>query len=464
LLDLPGTDFRHNLSKTLMKKIILCLFAASGVVQCTEEDDLVANGYVTFAISLPAATKGDHTLAVPSNANVRVIIGDESGSISHEHILEIGRNATKLETEPLSLSYGKHFLKKFIVMSGSRKIFEHQLANTDAWKSRTELNVSAPMLKVTVEVVPVGINPDERDDSPIRNRGLNLFYISVLDPTSGKLKHTDATLSLFAGDSLFFSTRILPKINALSFEGIPSETYTLQITKDGYETRLLEFTYDQYVAQFGTQPLKIILIPEKAFTLITGTQVNLYLTFYKSGSIFIEWPDGTTDEVPFAPHSPGQTKLSFQLISRAFTTSANEIRITGDVDSIVEFVSNSRIQSLDLTLVTHLENLTLENSAIEVLDLSHNSELKTLSFVYTSIGQINLPSTHQIDNVSVEGNVGEEPSFPMDRLIANIFENAVTKNIIEGSFILFNCAPFSADSSEKLMVLQDAYSWYVEIQ
>ena len=72
-----------------------------------------------------------------------------------------------------------------------------------------------------------------------------------------------------------------------------------------------------------------------------------------------------------------------------------------------------------------------------------------------------MPATHDIFYASFNDSSIEN----IDEVISNIYENALAKNIVEGSFYLQNIRQHfpSNQSLQKLSILSDEYYWDVRL-
>lgn len=450
--------------------LVLLLFAGLGLNQCSEDSD-PAQGEVIFSFDSPPITNGKKSSGIQDGSSIIITISRNGKRILDFHEIELLKFGEHFVSKPLRLPEGKYHIEDFLVVKDGEVRFGtpkegSKLASLVDKKLPYTINVSHTHVNsVSMKVIDVTYEePESLGYASFRMKVVLPFRVTVFVYEKGRLKRTHATLQLVRADSVIDNLRLFPRVNTLPFSGEQNVTYQLTVSKEGYRSKTVDFNYQAYQSENGNKALEFILepVPEASFT--ATSDVQLYLTFTKSGSITIDWPDGTNEIIEFQATPSDPDKLSFAQLSHSLNDSEGVVGLSGDLDLIVEFVSVSSLSSLDISNLSNLQSLTLENSSMDRIDLRNTESISTLAFVNTNLGEILLPETHQINSVLIEGLADQVPSLPLDTLIDDIHANALKNSITEGAFIMFNGGEIQPSSLEKLTELQTSLEWYIEIE
>jgi hypothetical protein len=183
----------------------------------------------------------------------------------------------------------------------------------------------------------------------------------------------------------------------------------------------------------------------------------------------VDWGDGTVEEFVFEPNG-----TEFHANPEHYYTLSKDyyISVTGDLDHIIglmnPFTSDDRLYNLNFNHLSELQRVHMPYNAIKVLDLAENFKLRNVYAPDTYILEdIILPSSHDIAFIAATS-----PSFTTERIgriINNIYNNVVDKNIRNGEFYLaslmmedptFSGPPTEADMA-KVRALRDDYGWTI---
>lgn len=450
--------------------LVLLLLAAFGLSQCSEDHD-PAQGQVVFSFDSPPLANGKKSSSIPDGSSIIITISKNGQRLLDFDSIELLKFGDHFVSKPLRLPEGKYSIDDFLVAKEGEILFAtpkkgSKLSNLINNSLPYTFNVSHSHVNtISMEVIDVSFeDPEALGYASFRMKVVHPFKVSVFVYEKGKLKLTHADLQLVHQGSVVSNFRLLPKINTVGFTGDHSITYQLVISKEGYRDEIVDFNYKGHFLENGNKPLEVILdpIPEASFTAVSD--VLLYLTFVKSGSITVDWPDGSVDEVEFKATPTDPDKLSFAQLSHTLNDSSGIVALSGDLEQVVEFVSAASLSSIDISNLINLQSLTLENSVIDRIDLRNNKSLVTLAFVNTSIHDIFLPHEHSISNVHIEGMEGQPSTLPVNEVIHSIYENAIANNITDGAFILFHAGEVDPSSLDQLNELQASLGWYVEIE
>jgi hypothetical protein len=442
----------------------------AALMQCRENENHPAQGEVRFIFSPPLASRVG--TGIHDKTDIIISISEEIGN-NYPYLQEIRVTNTGAEyiSDPLALQPGRYFIHDFLIavnddiMCATPKTGSDLAPIVDQSLPYSFDIVQGEIRTVAIEVMDIThLIPEALGYESFGKNAIHPLNIAVFEEKNGRLKNTKAVLHLESADSVIFHAGLQPRENILSFPADVNVDYTLRIVKEGFRDFTMDFNYSQYRREFGADPINIVLEEENIFEFSTSYDPELYLTFLKSGAVTVHWPNGDTETISFSADPADPDKFSYHYLNAVLPDTLNSIRLTGDVQRIVELVVLSPVEFLNVFQLTNLQNLTIENSALPKLDLRKNKQLITLSFINMHPGELRLPLDHEIENVLVEGSVAEELDFPMDELIMNIYQNTIRKDIREGAFILFNAGDISPSSRDQLRTLEDAYSWYVEIE
>jgi len=439
-------------------------------MQCRENENQPKQGEVRFRFTAPLASK--LSAAIGEKTDIIISISEQiENNNPYLQEIRVANTGEEYISDPLALPPGRYFIHDFLVavndeiMCATPKTGSDLAPILDQSLPYSFEIVQGEIRTVAMEVIDIThLVPEALGYKSFGKNAVHPLSIAVFEEKNGRLKRTKAVLHLESNDSVIFHSGLQPKENIFSFPADVNADYTLRIIKEGFRDVIMDFNYSQYRRESGTDPINIVLEEEKIFEFSTNYDPELYMTFLQSGRVTVHWPDGDTETISFDAEPDDPDKFSYHYLNAVLPDTLNSIQLTGDVQRIVELVVLSPVEFLNVFQLTNLQNLTIENSALPKLDLRKNKQLITLSFINTHPGELRLPLDHEIENVLIEGTVAEGLEFPLDELIQNIYENTVKKNILEGAFILFNAGNISPSSRDQLQILEDAYSWYVEIE
>jgi hypothetical protein len=452
----------------MKNRLFLLTLLTVGLVQCGEEGE-PQNQLVNFTFNILNYSGGRiQPLTLPQKASVYISLSHTTGeSVLSNHKIEIIKSGDQYVTRPIELKPARYEITDFLVTNENDSV----LYVIPKRRPDMPLIVEHPLpynfdlVNKQVETFPLNVvDISLHDLKTLGYSGVtHPFRVSVFAMKNKKLHPIDATLLIEQNDSVLFSYALKPKVNLLSFEGDRSGSYTIRVSKEGYDDFYQNFNYEELINILGPKPLKIILEGNKcSFHPVHDPQV--WLTVKGSGKLEVNWGDGSKETLTFRGTPGDHDKLSYHLLAHEYAGNFYPVKLSGDLDQIVEFISISSLESVDLSALRKLQNITFENSQLSSLDLSENKELRSIAFIHTTLDKIIFPVSHQVNSINMEEIADGMSKLPVDYIIDHIYRNAVRYNIIEGAFVLFNIGDLSSESREKLTKLETAYRWYVEIE
>jgi hypothetical protein len=283
--------------------------------------------------------------SVADGSNAVISISDLNGNpLVEDQEVILKKQMGEFAVVGIDLPQGDFVIEEFFVLSENEAVWASPRSG-----SAFAQNVSQPIntLKgdrsnvVHIELLPVnGAEASKFGYSSFR-KAANPFKIAVYISENGKLVPTEATMMLYeigGGHEYFY--QLDPKLNTVSWPTYPSDIYQLIVAKPGYANYYYGHVSYEYLRSNGNKPLKIVLEPatqEDVFTFdFTGTSMNFQLGFRDSGSVVVNWGDGTIDSISFTPE-PGSFPSSASTADLSHTYAADgphQISITGDLYKI----------------------------------------------------------------------------------------------------------------------------------
>lgn len=405
----------------------------------------------------------------PAGAELILTITDNSGKpVLTNHRIGIMNFGGGYITEPLEFDLGRYNVTDFLIASGSEILYAVPKKNTPlAPLVVRPLPYSFNVLKgkltnVAMEVVSTkGYAPKDFGYAAFNIEVVNPLSVTVFTSKGGETKLASAEAFLYdAEDKLIKTYDLGAKVNLLSFKGDVDASYKLVVRKPGWTPFIRTFNYKDLVEELDNLSLNVLMWP--AFTMKTDIVPTFEIEIGgKSGSITIDWGDGSVETSPLAYSEP---------LSHTYAGSGTYyITITGDLEnitSVYEFYFLGKSTEINFEHLTSLRSLTLDFPA--VLDLSQNAELTSLNLVATTeVEQLLLPSDHKIAFAILNG-IGRLKTSHVDYVVNSLYTNAVAHNIRDGFFSVneYTETPLpehrpSPAATAHLIVLRDNYGWEV---
>lgn len=458
------------------KAYVLIALLTAMLYSCSEKEDLQTEK-ISFSIQVASSgIDGGRTAALnlPVGASLLISLTDDQGNaVLTRHRINLLQLGNSYITDPLVLAPGRYALTDFMVVNDSSEI----LFATPLKNSKLSKVVSHPLpykfvvsrnnvANVEMEVVDATLNqPQDFGYVAFDINVVNPLSISVFRKAGDKVVLTEAKAYIYdeSGNGNIQTFDLNATINLLSFNGNPSSTYTLIIEKVGHVNFYKEFTYSSLIAELGDNPLKVILEPTPVPAIkYWGEAETVILEFNASGDVYVDYGNGESESrelnyvVDGEPSATNWIALSDNALP---LIESNPVQITGDLDVITAFWIH-RGYNVDLSALNSLNKVVVEECAMETLDLTSNTTINSLFLSDNSINNLILPSQHNINDLFL----GYDDSY-RDMVIANVYNNAVAKNITGGNvYIYYSTEPLSEEAQNQLDDLINTYQWTVSYQ
>ena len=443
---------------------------------CSQEEPIAPT---TQTVQFTFALDANHTAALPAGSEVVLTITTPSGSpVLIDHPVGIEAVDDGFITEPIKLAPSQYMLTQFMVVHGDAALYVTPKAASEFSK-----DVSTPLsyaLSLDDDTI-VPLQVVETRNETAEKFGYRTFTlkkstqwkIMVFTREDGQLT-ASAAWSYLIATGIAYGAQLEPGMNTLPFNGDPQQTYRLVVQKAGYVTYSADFVYND-IRGNGNKPFKIILdrVPDENTFTITPPKAEGEFTFELglkgSGSLNIDWGDGTIETINFAPDpSSPVADASYIQPSHQYglpnSHEAFQVSVSGDLDQIFSLETISVYASdIDLRNLSGLKTVTLYGLPINgLLDLSSNSQLQSLTLEATYAWEIRLPESHEINDVRLSDLDGILSQAVVDMFIENIYNNAIAKNITSGTMTILLPVPLSTESAQKVQELVDNYGWQFE--
>ena len=461
--------------KAKVALIFIALFAVF-LQSCTQDEAHQQKAEpVQFTFSLAATESNGGRIGadeLPEDAELVLTLTDNSGiPVLTDHRIAIMSLGGSYITAPLEFDPGRYTISDFLIASGKEILYAVPKKNSSlapAVVRPLPFSFSVQESKITnvaMEVISAkGYLPE---DFGYVSFGIDIvkpLSIAVFTSKGGDMQFATAKASLYEGDKLINSYDLQAKVNLISFKGDENATYKLIVRKPGYSPFIKWFKYADLIKELSKLPLKIFLTP--AFTIKTANVDAFEMLLEGSGSISIDWGDGTVESGTLGTNT---------FFGHEYTGSdVYYITVTGDIDNITEFYSyygNGRATEVNFDHLTGMTSLRFGlTTGPAVLDLTHNVNLTFINIAnLPELEQLILPPTHNISFILVDGpnllNTAD-----IDYIVNSIHTNALANNTHDGVFGLSEnwageneplIGPPSPAALAQLVQLRDVYGWEI---
>ena len=445
---------------------------------CTQDDPIApATRTVQFTFTL----NENQVRELPAGSTAVVTITTPSGSpMLTEHPIGINAVDNGFITEPVELAAGRYIVSEFMIVHDDAALYV-----TPKAASEFSRGVTKPLLyEMSVQedrVVPLEVVETKNEKAEkfgyqtLTVQKSRQWKIMVFTRENGVLTKSRAWHYLQT-PGISYGGELQAQMNTLAFSGDPARTYKLIVEKAGYLTYTADFVYNEIKGK-GNKPFKVILDRvqnENKFTITPpmspGGDFTFELGLRGTGSLTIDWADGTIETIHFAP-DPASPEANTSHITASHLYEAStipplgaQISVTGDLDQIF-FLETISVYATDIDTrnLSDLETLILYGLPMNgLLDLSANSQLRSLTLEGTYAWEIRLPESHNISAVRVHDSGGNLSRAVVDMFIENIYNNAIAHDIRGGTFTIVWLFDLSPVSEERLQELAQDYGWEVD--
>ncbi|HYF68972.1 MAG TPA: hypothetical protein VD884_12600 [Ohtaekwangia sp.] len=451
---------------------VLFLFV---LVRCADENEKsLQPEKVQFSFRLsPSDASSGRTggTELPPGTSLLLSIENAAGNpVLTQHPVSILSLGDGYITTPLDLGPGKYTIVDFLLVDELNQIlFATPLKGSPLGKLvENSLPYSFHVSKNKVSNVPMEVISTNAQTPEAF--GYVSFPINIVNPLSiavfaageGEIVLTEAELKIFnnVGESYVFN--LDDKVNTIPFKGDAEATYTLEITKEGYETYSREFNYTELLEELNGNPFEVVLQIQEALILTAnGTESHFafWLFFNLEGKVTIDWGDGSpTEEINFADFTE---EFNYAYRSHQYETEGTQtIKVTGDLHQITEVQGSVMgITGIYTSYLPGLQNIGVYDASIDELDLSNNFNLTGLSFTTSTVNSIVFPVNHSVNDIySLESDV------PINDIVDHVYSNAIAEEIYDGDFLYYEeFSELTPSSVNKLQYLIDELNWSVSL-
>jgi hypothetical protein len=450
--------------------VLLLLFA------CSEEEPAVQKEQVQFIVRTPASDNagGRSASDLPHDVKLLISLSNAQGPVLTLHEVSVLKLGGAFITEPLELTAGSYSVTDFFVVDADGEILfatpRHASPLAEAVVRALPFSFTVGKGKVSnidMEVIDATKNTPEAF-------GYVSFNVNVVDPLpisvfiaqDGKMSFTEARGFIYKNGSSLPEQEfaLAAKVNYISFKGAHDDLFTLVVKKEGYADFTKQFTYTNLMAELSGASLKIVLQQEtRAFTItppITEGTFEFVLGFRDTGTVSVNWGDGTIETVNFTPTDTIEIPEHASLVKLShyyLDYNEHQVSVTGDLDQVYSFKSISvYVGQIDVSDLPNLLNLELYGVSVEELDLRNNAYLTYLSINATNFDNIEINSS-ALSYARLEGELNLTTA---DALINELYDNAIA-NAIDGlTLTTYHIIPeLSPAAVAKVDYMEDNYNW-----
>jgi hypothetical protein len=423
-----------------MKRLLLLLtFAVGFLNSCQDEEQLSGTEAVQFSLAI--AGDSDQSMTdFPDEFSGRVTMQSTGGKTIVTNVT-FTRSGDNYFSNAVTLPSGKYHVKE--IVSENEKV---------AGIALLQDFVISNSAQKTVTVGHAAL----QSKTPL--------LIAVYADEDGKMQLTNAKLSIYNEDGEYYEYDLSAKTNHIAFKGDPTQSYSIKIEKEGYETYLNTFVYNGLEKKRLEITLQQRVIePGLAVTFQpSATYFSMWLQFTGKGTVVLDWGKGEPEVINFDVDPERETETAYRYRDQTYALSIPPARITGDIELLVGIAFESDVDALNVYYATNLQELSFNETDLPVLDLSLNHELRALGFNLTSIGLLTLPQDHAIKFLSITPGYDGWPSVAeLDYIIDNIYANAVAGGRYDG-YISLGGATVSEQAVADLTNLQNIYGWEIQ--
>jgi hypothetical protein len=453
---------------------LLILLPVIVVVSCTEEPEAIQK---KVGIDFTIFSDDQRVQELPPDSRLLVNIQSPDGDDVMDY-KEVAFNSTAqgYSTAPLDLGFGNYIINDFIIVNENDDI----LYATPHTGGTLETAVASPLavsFSLAQANAPAALSlrlldvrrhkPSDFGFDSFRRPGKRFNVVVSLEDNP---KPVAAEAFLLNGGDTISHYKLAPKVNSLRLPAKMHENARLVITRDGYAGADYKIA-DLDLSREST--LKVVLAP--AFTFLAHVDQSASLTFDVAlggpdgSTVSVDWGDGAAESCQLTPY---QVNLTHDYASAG----NHRVTITGDLDKVTSFYSfygQGMMDAVNFDHLTALEEIRFGlTRSPKVIDLRQNKNLKfALLSGLTDMQSLLLPKDHMISDLALDG-ANRLSTKAVDAVIKNIYDNAVKKNIMNGSLALAASwyqeegdlsmvGPPSAAGHAMLSQLRNDYGWSV---
>jgi hypothetical protein len=404
-------------------------------------------------------------------SKILVSINNASGKVSlTHHPLGLTKVGNSYVSEAVELAFGRYTISDFFVVNSSMSVLyatpkrKAPLSNLVSHPVPYSFTVAkAKVASVSMQVVSTANqSPSAFGYVSFGVVAANTLDIAVFRGDDPMRKLTDALLTLTRDSAMTQDFALEAQINHVPFDGDPAAQYLLTIEKDGYIPYRRLITYNEFKETMGDNThLEIELTPQGEYLLFNDRYDEFTIIgFNAPGTITVYDPNGErTFDVAQAYDPDDFYSQTIWMTHEYQETADNTVFIKNDLEK-VKLLILTDASKLVTKYTPNLVEINL-GGQFDTLDFSSNSKLWQIVLTQVVCETMILPEEHDIQFVALYYHVSNVPY-----LIKNIHDNAVRKNLVNGSMSLSDLNEdilnsFSPETQAMLDNLRTNYGWAV---
>jgi hypothetical protein len=400
---------------------LLAILMALIMVSCSDQQDPVSEQQeIQFGVNISTGSSGGRAADVPAGSKLLISISNQSGVVFTRRSVSILKMGGSYLTEPVSLPTGRFSLTEFLVVNEEDEIL-FAVPKTGSQLAAAvphSLPYSFVIGKGKVNNIDMGVISTSGASAAAFGYAsfgidvINTVPVSIFIEENGQLVLTDATIFLYnnhpTGEVLDQTIAFDSKVNYVSFdinENPNWYSHIFIVEKEGYVTYNRAFTQERLLSG---EPIEIVLtkLEFKMRTMPVSGAVGINMMVRGTGSLTINWGDGTSETKTFVPDEeisiPSESsRLTFD---HTYSTSQEyHLMFSGDIEAVLVFDNGTLpLGELDILGTPTLFELTLRNSVFKELNVNW---LHYLTINSTEIERLHFGYTDNLYDVTIIGNV-----------------------------------------------------------
>jgi hypothetical protein len=466
--------------KSFLLKIGNLLLPTIFLFSCAEDEKLDSRTLqLTFSFTTEE-NNGSRTTPVdlPGSTSILISLETNSGAVVLEQLqMSLRKEGETYVSEPLDLPVGNYKVTDFLIVDDGLDVLYATPRKGSPLSAEIAQSLPYSFISAKQGVSDIRIQVLDARMKPARNFGYSSFIknknsvkLQVFIPMGNKLQPTTAEALIMKGLDTLKMYPLSAKMNTITFDGDPGETYTLVVVKDSYSRFARDFTIKDLVKKLKLSPLKVVLDPALTVVAIPSPAQNYFsmqLDIWGPGEfdMNVDWGDGTkgiwrsgiTTLFEHYYQEPGKYFISI---------TGHRIDSTYMVGDL--WPGDAEIERLGMDHLKQLVEFRMEwADGPKVIDLSHSTEwLGEIRINNAAVEDLRIPDNARLYIVELAGNKNLT-SASLNEIINDLHHQVVTSPPHGGDFYFYAddyntpVSEPSPEAWEKLRELKHTYGWLV---
>ena len=456
------------------------LLPAIFLFSCAEDERLDSKiAQFTFSFTIGENSGGRNSpVDIPEGASLLLSLETNSGeAVLDQHQISLHKKGETYISDPVDLRDGKYKITDFFIVNDELDVIFATPRKGSPLSAEIAQSLPYIFISGTPDVSHLSMEVLDARMKSVKNFGYSSFRknkhsvkLQVFTPMAKKLQSTTAEALIMKGLDTVQMYQLSAKMNTLTFNGEPRETYTLVVAKDSYSRFARDFTMEDLNGSMGHSPLKVVLNP--AFTVVGNPAPDqnyfaMQFDIWGPGGfdMNVDWGDGTNEiwrsgNTVLLDHYYQEPGKYFISVTGPRIDSAYMV---GDI-----WPGDAEIERLGMDHLKQLVEFRMEYAdGPKLIDLSHSTEwLSEIRINNAGVEDLRIPDNARLYTVELAGNKNLT-SESLNEIINDLHHQVVTKPPHSGDFYFYAddyntpVAEPSPESWEKLREMKHDFGWLV---